>query len=229
MLNSVVCIKPGDGFLVVQHPLVFFSRNVRSFHQLHILHLSHEISHPDVRFDTCIHEKWILSTRFLEAFDFSSCFVSRSLPCSWYSLYGQMAPHPPEAFHHRQSMTCPSAPLATSLWTIKRMKPPWLEWSLRHPKEAPEKAIKVISSLTPKFLYSRPTSELALAYLTALFIDPRDFVVALDISPASKIVVACRCGAVWVAGQASAPRRPRSAVHLFSVTGCPCSGAPWVW
>ena len=99
------------------------------------------------------------------------------------------------------------------------MKPPWLEWSLRHPKEASEKAMKVTSSLPPKCLYSRPTSELALAYLSALFIDSKVFVVALDISPASKLVVACRCGAVWVAGQASAPRRPRSAVRSFSVTG----------
>ena len=84
MLNSVVCIQSGVGLLVVQHPLVFFSRNVRSFnalHQLHIFYLGHEITHPDVSFDTCIHKSWSWSTRFLEVFDFS--FASRSPPGSW--------------------------------------------------------------------------------------------------------------------------------------------------
>ena len=83
-LDSVVCIEPGVGLLVVQHPLVFFSRNVCSFnaiHQLHILHLGHEITHPDVSFDTCIHIGRSWSTRFLEVFDFS--FASRSPPGSW--------------------------------------------------------------------------------------------------------------------------------------------------
>ena len=58
MLNSVVRIQPGVGLLVVQHPLVFFSKDVRSLnaiHQLHIFHLGHKITHSDVSFDTCIH------------------------------------------------------------------------------------------------------------------------------------------------------------------------------